>query len=79
MTEDTKRLKKGEEDNIVLKVIDSIFDYISRKEGETKTAERLRNGMTLFVHNLGRFDGIPIFKGLVNVAPDKNKYEVKGT
>jgi hypothetical protein len=63
---------------IVLKVIDSIFQYIFRKKDEPKSAEKLRNGITFFVHNLGRFDAVEIIKGLIEKAPETNDYEVKG-
>jgi hypothetical protein len=63
---------------IVLKVINSIFEYIFRKDGESKSAEKKRNGMTFFVHNLGRFDAVFIIKDLIQSHPDINDYEVKG-
>jgi hypothetical protein len=50
-----------ENDNIVVKVIDSIFINIKRS-------------ITIYAHNLGRFDGVEILKGIKN----SNNYEVKG-
>ena len=64
-------------DPIVITLINSIFDYISIKPGESKLSQMKRNGMTLWAHNLGRFDSVEIIKGLLDVSPENNPYEIK--
>lgn len=64
-------------DPIVITLINSIFDYISIKPGESKLSQMKRNGMTLWAHNLGRFDSVEIIKGLLEPSPENNPYEIK--
>ena len=62
---------------IIENIIDSIFDYIKGKEDSTKREVEARNGLTLYAHNLGRFDSLEIIKGLINTKGSL-KYEVEG-
>lgn len=62
---------------IIENIIDSIFDYIKGKEDSTKREVEARNGLTLYAHNLGRFDSLEIVKGLINTKGSL-KYEVEG-
>jgi hypothetical protein len=62
---------------IIENIIDSIFDYIKGKEESTKREIKTRNGLTLYAHNLGRFDSLEIIKGLINTKGSL-KYEVEG-
>jgi len=62
---------------IIENIIDSIFDYIKGKEGSTKREQQARNGLSLYAHNLSRFDSLEIIKGLINIKGSL-KYEVEG-
>lgn len=64
-------------DPIITTLINSIFDYIRIKEDESKVSQGKRNGMTLWAHNLGRFDSVELIKGLLDVSPENNPYEIK--
>lgn len=62
-TEET-RLKAS--DDIILKIIDDIFNEIAKKP-------RKYNGYTLYAHNLGRFDSVFVLRALA-----KSGYELNG-
>jgi len=65
-------------DSIILTIIDSIFDNIRKKDNESLNAQKLRNRPTLYAHNLGKFDAIPIIHGLIEKVATE-KYEIKVT
>ena len=65
-------------DPIILTIIDSIFDNIRKKDDESLNKQKIRNGLTLYAHNLGKFDAIPIIHGLIGKVASL-KYEIKVT
>ena len=71
-------IAKDSKDNVIKMLIDSIFKYISPREGESKEKAKERDGLTLFAHNLGRFDGVEIIKGIIQEEDINSIYDLKG-
>jgi hypothetical protein len=71
-------IAKDSKDNVIKMLIDSIFKYISPREGESKEKAKERDGLTLFAHNLGRFDGVELIKGILQEEPSDSNYDLKG-